>query len=55
MAHRYSLRPRAPRPERLLALYWYQLPDDVLRSLHRYAAAQTHHRYALRSILSIDI
>ena len=55
MAHRYSLRPRAPRPERLLALYWYQLPDDILRSLHRYAAAAQTHRYMLRSILSIDI
>ena len=45
----YRLRERKKKgPERLLPLFWYQLPDDVLRELWRYTGRQRH-RYGLRS------
>ena len=43
----YRLRERKKKgPERLLPLFWYQLPDDVLRELWRYTGRQRH-RYGL--------
>ena len=32
----YRLRERKQKPVRLLPLYWYQLPDDVLQQLYKY-------------------
>ena len=42
----YRLRKRKDKPERVLPLYWYQLPDDVLQQLYKYVPQK---RYALRS------
>jgi|EP01043_Picozoa_sp_COSAG02_P062986 hypothetical protein len=42
----YRLRERKEKPVRLLPLYWYQLPDDVLQQLYKYVPQK---RYALRS------
>ena len=42
----YRLRPRKRKPERVLPLYWYQLPDDILQQLYLYVTA---HKYSLRS------
>ena len=41
----YRLRERKEKPVRLLPLYWYQLPDDVLQQLYKYVPQK---RYALR-------
>ena len=43
-----TLRPRKEKPERILKLFWYQLPNDVLYYLGK--NGQTGHvRYRLRS------
>ena len=48
MAHRMTLRPRKRKPVRLLELFWYQLPNDVLWNVGQ-VAAEPWHRYRLRS------
>ncbi len=45
---RYDLRPRKPKPVRILPLFWYQLPADLLFHIGQLAAEQTC-RYPLRS------
>ena len=42
----YRLRERKEKPERVLPVYWYQLPDDILQQLHLHA---TPSQYFLRS------
>ena len=48
----YRLRERKRKgPERLLPLFWYQLPDDVLQQLYKYVPQK---RYALRSTKKLN-
>ena len=46
MPHGYNLRPRRKRAERLLPLFWYRLPDDILWYIGQ---VQRSPRYPLRS------